>query len=179
MGKKLDMRSLRLSMIAAAAMIAAPAMAQQSSLNADSIVDFFARSADLGAARGICIGTAQECNRSNDQAAGLDMLINFDLDSAELTPEARANLEEFAKALKDDRLRAARFTVEGHTDASGGERYNDELSERRAQSVTSFLLDRGVRPDKVTAIGLGKSQPRVENPFDPVNRRVEMRINLR
>lgn len=172
------MRSLRLSIFAAAAVMCGPALAQQAPLDAENIVEFFAQSADLGATRGICIGTAQECN-SERAAVGLDMMINFDLNSASLTEAAQANLEEFAKALKDERLRAARFFVEGHTDASGGETYNEALSERRAQSVKAFLLERGVRTEKVTAVGYGKSHPRVDDPFDPVNRRVEMRINLR
>lgn len=166
------------AMLAAAAVaVASPALADPE-VKAGNIVEFFVNSADMGAARGICIGTAQECNTETIQPAGLDMLINFELDSAELTPEARDNLGEFAKALKDERLRAADFLVEGHTDASGGILYNKELSERRAQAVTSFLLERGVPSDKLTAVGLGKTEPRVEDPFDPINRRVEMRIKL-
>ncbi|MDQ6434718.1 OmpA family protein [Mesorhizobium sp. LHD-90] len=147
-------------------------------LTSDQIVKYFADTADLGAKRGICIGTAEECNKDTPAPTGLDMLINFDLDSAELTEQARQNLNEFAKALKDDRLRAATFVVEGYTDASGEEQYNDRLSERRAQSVTSFLLANGITRDKVEAMGLGEKNPRVTDPYDPVNRRVEMRIKI-
>lgn len=50
---------------------------------------------------------------------GLDMLINFGLDSAELDATARAELDEFAKALKDNRLSTFSFVVEGYTDATG------------------------------------------------------------
>ncbi|MBS3650117.1 OmpA family protein [Pseudaminobacter sp. 19-2017] len=145
---------------------------------ADQIVDHFAKTANLGATRGICIGTTEECNKDQPAPAGLDMLINFDLNSAELTEQARANLNEFAKALKDDRLRAATFIVEGHTDASGDERYNDRLSERRAKAVTAFLLANGISLDKVEAIGRGESSPRVADPYDAINRRVEMRIKI-
>lgn len=169
---------MRLHHLLAAAVIAiaTPASAD-SEVKAGDIVDFFVKSANMGTARGICIGTADEC-AGPAKPSGMDMLINFELDSADLTAQAQSNLEEFAAALKDERLRAARFVVEGHTDASGGEGYNNALSERRAESVTSFLLERGVRADKVTAIGLGKSSPRADDPFDPVNRRVEMRIDL-
>jgi outer membrane protein OmpA-like peptidoglycan-associated protein len=145
---------------------------------ADQIVDHFAKTANLGATRGICIGTTEECNKDQPAPAGLDMLINFDLNSAELTEQARSNLDEFAKALKDDRLRAATFIVEGHTDASGDERYNDRLSERRAKAVTAFLLANGISLDKVEAIGRGESSPRVADPYDAINRRVEMRIKI-
>ena len=77
-----------------------------------------------------------------------------------------------------DRLASARFVVEGYTDARGTEAYNLGLSERRAQAVTDFLFERGVAMDKVTAVGKGMSNPRVPDPMDPVNRRVEMKIEL-
>ncbi|MYZ50515.1 OmpA family protein [Propylenella binzhouense] len=146
--------------------------------NAEEIVQYFIKSADLGSARGICIGTAQECSRSLPEPVGLDMLIGFDLDSAELTADAQRSLGEFARALVDERLGAAKFVIEGYTDASGTETYNKGLSERRAASVRGFLLAHGVSEEKITAIGLGETRPRMEDPFDPGNRRVEMRINL-
>jgi outer membrane protein OmpA-like peptidoglycan-associated protein len=148
-------------------------------VKANDIVSFFQKQAKLGAGRGLCIGTAQECEAGAKKPAGLDMLINFDLDSAELTGQARQNLDEFAKALNNDQLSAARFVVEGYTDARGTEAYNLGLSERRAQAVTGFLLDKGVALDKVRAVGKGMSNPRVPDPLDPVNRRVEMKIELR
>ncbi len=147
-------------------------------LTSDQIVEHFANTADLGNKRGICVGSADECNKDQPAPTGLDMLINFNLNSAELTPEARQNLSEFAKALKDDRLQAATFVVEGYTDASGDERYNDNLSARRAESVTAFLLANGISRDKVEAIGKGEQDPRVPDPYDPVNRRVEMKIKV-
>ena len=106
------------------------------------------------------------------------MLINFSLDSAALQPEARAKLDEFAKALKDSRLKADTFIVEGHTDASGSAIYNEGLSERRAQSVTAFRLAKGIESSRIKPIGMGETHPRVADPYDPVNRRVEMRIQL-
>ena len=147
--------------------------------SSEEIVKFFAGEATLGAKRGICVGTEDEC-RSKAEAApapsGLDMLVNFDLDSASLGPDAQAKLTEFAKALKDSRLHSLSFAVEGYTDASGSASYNQGLSQRRAQSVTAFLLERGVEASRLSAVGLGKNNPRTANPYDPVNRRVEMRI---
>lgn len=170
-------RYLAATVLSGALAAAVPAAAEEV-YKPDDIVKFFIESADLGAARGICIGTVQECEADQPRPSGLDMMINFELDSAELTEMARANLESFARALQDDRLRAARFVVEGHTDALGSANYNLTLSERRARSVTAFLLDRGVPAAKVEAVGRGMAEPRTENPFDPVNRRVEMRIRL-
>ena len=147
--------------------------------SSEDIVKFFADQVDLGASRGICIGTEDEC-RSKTEAAqpkGLDMLVNFDLNSAALTPDAKAKLDEFAKALKDDRLSKLHFRVEGYTDASGPEPYNEKLSERRAESVTQFLISSGIDAARISAVGLGESHPRSADPYDPINRRVEMRLN--
>jgi OmpA-OmpF porin, OOP family len=152
----------------------------QTTPTSEEIVEFFSEAAThLGPARGICVGTEEECAQRAQQArAGLDMLVNFDLDSSDLSPEAQAMLTEFAKALNDNRLRPHSFIVEGHTDALGTADYNVGLSERRASSVVSFLLSHGVESDRITAIGLGKENPRVEDAFDPVNRRVEMRLKV-
>jgi outer membrane protein OmpA-like peptidoglycan-associated protein len=133
---------------------------------------------DLGAARGICIGTVEECRRAKLRPGHFDLLVRFALDSAELTPQARANLAEVAKALADQKLATARFVIEGYTDASGGDAYNIDLSERRARAVTSFLVENGIAPDRVEVVGRGKADPRSIDPFDPVNRRVEMHIRL-
>lgn len=148
--------------------------------SAEEIVRFFASTIDLGANRGICVGTEEECKskKLEPSQTGLDMLVNFDLDSAELTADARSKLEQFAAALKDTRLSSHNFVVEGYTDASGPESYNMGLSERRAQSVSAFLLSQGVAASRINAIGFGEQRPRVDDPFDPVNRRVEMRIKL-
>jgi OOP family OmpA-OmpF porin len=150
-----------------------------SSESSEDIVKFFAGAAQLGASRGICVGTEDECKSKAEAPAqtGLDMLINFNLDSVSLTPDAQTKLTEFAKALKDNRLKALTFVVEGHTDATGSATYNEGLSERRAESVTAFLLSSGIESSRISAIGMGETHPRNANPYDPSNRRVEMRLN--
>jgi outer membrane protein OmpA-like peptidoglycan-associated protein len=149
----------------------------------DDIVKFFAQQVKLGKSRGICVGTEEQCAQQEGQgkaglaSAGLDMLVNFDFNSAALTDEAKAKLSEFAKALEDNRLQSYNFAVEGHTDASGSDTYNDALSLKRAESVTAFLVANGIESSRLKAIGLGKKEPRVKDPYDPVNRRVEMRLS--
>jgi outer membrane protein OmpA-like peptidoglycan-associated protein len=165
------------ALVAGAAYMASQQAMADSQLKADQIVEYFVK-AKLGAERGLCIGTAQECDKTAPKPAGFDMLINFDLDSANLTPQAKQNLDEFAKALANDQLASARFVVEGYTDARGSEQYNLGLSERRAEAVTKFLYERGVSQEKVEAVGMGEAKPRVSDPLDAVNRRVEMRIEL-
>jgi len=166
------------SMIVGAGLTFSAAAFAQSSYSSNDIVDFFIKSANLGVARGICVGTVDECAPKPVKPQGFDMLVNFELNSARLTTDAEINLHQIAKALMDQRLSAANFTVEGHTDALGSESYNLSLSQQRAQTVTTFLLEKGVAKDKVTAVGLGESSPREENAYDAANRRVEIRINL-
>jgi len=171
-------------LLASAAIVAAlavPAAADEKQYSTEQLVDFFVNSIDMGATRGICIGTAQECDNQAEpqEPQGLDMRINFELDSAELTPEARESLKVFAAMMQDERLEIARFVVEGHTDARGSEGYNVDLSEARAAAVTKFMTDQGIAEERLSAVGLGMSQPRVDDEFDPENRRVELRIDLR
>jgi OmpA-OmpF porin, OOP family len=157
-------------------LVSAPAMADPA-YESKSVADFFAAQV-LGQKRAICIGTAEECGKSAEAAElkPFDLLVNFEFNSDTLTPAAQANLDEFAKALADDRLSKARFAVEGHTDATGSEGYNLGLSERRAEAVVSYLTAKGVDPSRFAAAGYGKSKPRVDDPFDPLNRRVETRL---
>ena len=154
------------------------ASADEAGYRASDIVNFFTSNKDQGATRGICVGTEDECAKTQDKQEPLsfDLLINFEKDSAELSEAAKANLTEFSGALKDPRLAVARFSVEGYTDASGTEAHNLGLSERRAQSVIVFLGNLGVDTTKLIAKGMGESRPRTADAFDPTNRRVETRM---
>ena len=104
-----------------------------------------------------------------------DLLITFELDSAALTPQARENLDAFVGALRSRALLPYRFLVEGHTDATGPDDYNQKLSERRAASVVDYLVAKGVDGSRVVARGYGESRPRLSDPEHPENRRVETR----
>lgn len=171
------MRSLMLAFaVSSLAMSAAPAFAVEP-YSADDVIAYFLKSANLGDARGICVGTAEECQAAA-AAPGFDVLVTFELNSAVLTEDAIARLDEVAVALVDPRLSGARFAVEGFTDASGSDAYNMGLSERRAQSVKDYLVSQGVPTDRLLTVGFGETRPRVDNAYDPINRRVEMRIKL-
>ena len=156
------------------------AIAQDAAYTTDQIVTWGEEEiSNLGKTRGICIGTAEECApKPKREPRGLDMLVTFELNSAELTDEARENLAVFAEALNDERLATARFVVEGHTDARGSEDYNDTLSQERAASVKAYLTGLGVSDARLTAIGLGETQPRTADALDDENRRVELRLDV-
>jgi outer membrane protein OmpA-like peptidoglycan-associated protein len=92
-----------------------------------------------------------------------------------LLPNARPKLDEIASALQ--KAEADKFVVEGHTDARGSESTNQDLSYRRAQTVRDYLVDRGVPPEKIKAVGYGRSRPVADNTTAEGranNRRVEI-----
>lgn len=127
--------------------------------------------------RGICIGTAAQCPTPKAPApATFDLLVNFDFNSDKLTQAAKENLDQFAKALQDPRLKGEKFEIDGHTDATGTEDYNQGLSERRANAVVSYLTSQGLDPSELIPKGFGKMKPRVPDPFSPENRRVETHL---
>ena len=176
---------MKRSLIAAVGLFSAfciqPVFAQEvpaAAYTAETVLENMIRQADLGAARAICIGTKSECDAANPKPKGFDMLLTFDLDSAELLPEARANLEVVAVALRDDRLKSAKFRVEGHTDGRGSDDYNMTLSEARAKAVTDFLVEREVDRQRIIAIGLGETATLSEDSLDPENRRVELSLTV-
>ncbi len=127
--------------------------------------------------RAICIGTAADCPTPKAPTTEtFDLLVNFDFNSDKLTPAARQNLDQFAKALRDPRLKGEKFEIDGHTDATGTEDYNQGLSERRANAVVSYLASQGLDASDLIAKGFGKTKPRVADPFSAENRRVETHL---
>ena len=99
----------------------------------------------------------------------------FGFDSVELTPEARAVLNEQVVGLeKDSKLR---LVITGHTDSIGAEEYNQGLSERRAGAAKEYLVSKGVAPGRLKALGYGETRPIATNATREGrarNRRVEL-----
>lgn len=85
----------------------------------------------------------------------------FETNRSELKPGATRGLDQLAEALRtDDRGSVA---IEGHTDATGSREHNVDLSLRRAQSVQSYLIGRGVNPQRITVRGMGPDFPVADN----------------
>jgi outer membrane protein OmpA-like peptidoglycan-associated protein len=109
------------------------------------------------------------------QPKSIDLVIQFDLDSAKLKPDSKPLLSSLVEAMKNDRLAAIKFKVEGHTDAQGSEQYNLKLSQSRAESVIAFLTSQGVDIERLTGVGKGFSELLVaEKPKAAENRRVRI-----
>ncbi|MFH6603210.1 OmpA family protein [Maribacter algicola] len=87
--------------------------------------------------------------------------ILFDTGKATLKPESTSVFVDIIRILGE--YPNAKFTVEGHTDSVGGEKTNQALSEKRANSVRDFLIAEGIAADRLTAIGYGESKPIASN----------------
>jgi outer membrane protein OmpA-like peptidoglycan-associated protein len=114
------------------------------------------------------------------------ILIHFDsdllfaVDSASLSPGAQGTLGQVAQVIHDYPKTAV--VVHGHTDSTGAEAHNEALSERRARSVESYLVSRGVASSRMTAVGSGESLPVASNDSESgrqQNRRVEILLKAK
>jgi len=109
------------------------------------------------------------------QPKSIDLVIQFDLDSAKLKPDSMPLLSSLVEAMKNDRLAAIKFKVEGHTDAQGSEQHNLKLSQSRADSVMAYLTSQGVDKERLTGEGKGFSELLLpEKPKAAQNRRVRI-----
>lgn len=88
--------------------------------------------------------------------------VNFATDSADILPESDALLSEVADViLRHPEL--TRIQIQGHTDNRGGEQHNQDLSQRRAESVRDWLVRAGVDASRLEARGFGQTEPLVPN----------------
>ena len=106
----------------------------------------------------------------------IDLKIAFAYDSADLLPEGAGLLDRLGQALAHPRLTGDRFLIGGHTDAKGSDDYNRRLSERRAEAVRRYLVERaGIGPERLLAQGFGETRlADPSRPEDGINRRVEI-----
>lgn len=118
---------------------------------------------------------------SRDTPRGLVVTLGdvlFEVGRAELRPQAAREIDRLAEALRQETGR--RVEIEGHTDSTGSEGLNQQLSERRAEAVREALISRGVEPSRVIARGLGEGTPVATNDTASgraLNRRVEVVIS--
>jgi outer membrane protein OmpA-like peptidoglycan-associated protein len=113
-------------------------------------------------------------NPSVRTPGSFDRTVNFAFNSAELTPDARRELDKVAAVLRDSNIEKYSIVIHGHTDATGSADYNQLLSERRAEAARQyFIAQHGIDPRRLTAKGHGKSQLLTTGPTDDANRRVQ------
>ena len=109
----------------------------------------------------------------------IDLEINFDYNSADISAKSLPSVQALGRALTNSDLKGSTFVVAGHTDAAGGDAYNQDLSERRADAIKRYLVDKyGINGTDLVAVGYGKSK--LKDPSQPmaeVNRRVQV-VNM-
>lgn len=104
--------------------------------------------------------------------------VTFGVDESGVSPQFYETLNSVALVLAEfDRTSVS---VYGHADSTGAEAYNQNLSQRRALSVSSYLSGQGVTVDRLSAVGFGETRPIADNGTDSGrarNRRVEIVID--
>ncbi|RXH36921.1 MULTISPECIES: OmpA family protein [Bradyrhizobium] len=109
----------------------------------------------------------------------IDLEIQFDYNSADIAKTSMPSVQALGKALSDPALKGSTFVVAGHTDAIGGEEYNQGLSERRADTIKKYLVQNyGLNGTDLVTVGYGKTKLKdTANGADPINRRVQV-VNM-
>jgi len=103
------------------------------------------------------------------------MAIEFAFNSAEISPESVASLDQIGSVLSQNRAIEFSITIVGHTDSVGEDSYNQRLSERRAAAVKAYFVNNhGVDPTRLATVGQGEAKLVDQaNPEAAANRRVE------
>ncbi len=123
-------------------------------------------------------GTGVSVSRvGNNIVLNMPSNITFATDQSAVQPSFFATLDSVAIVL--NRYNQSLIDVYGHTDSTGSDQYNFDLSNRRAQSVAGYLGQRGVAAQRMAATGFGESRPVADNGSEAgraQNRRVEIQI---
>ncbi len=140
--------------------------------------------------RSLSLGEREEILAITSDKPKIDLDIQFDYNSDKITTTSMPSVQALGKALSDANLKGSTFVVAGHTDAIGSEAYNQDLSERRADTIKRYLTEKyGINgTDLVTVgyingtdlvtVGYGKTKPKDPSaPMDPINRRVQV-VNM-
>jgi outer membrane protein OmpA-like peptidoglycan-associated protein len=131
------------------------------------------------ATRSLSIGEREEIATIAKTKPNIDLEINFDYNSADISAKSMPSVQALGKALTNPDLKGSTFVVAGYTDAAGGEQYNQDLSERRADAIKRYLVDKyGIAGSDLVTVGYGKTK--LKDPSQPMaeaNRRVQV-VNM-
>ncbi|MGD9814305.1 MAG: OmpA family protein [Hyphomonadaceae bacterium] len=159
---------MRYALFAAALLSAAPAFAQQTEMDA----------AEAELRRDMApAGATIERVSPDEVRVVMPSDITFDFDRATIRREFEPRLRDLARTLTQ--RPSLRVDIIGHADALGSDEYNQDLSERRARSVTAGLIHFGVPVRRISASGMGEFEPVASNATEwgrARNRRVEIRV---
>lgn len=129
--------------------------------------------------RSLSTGEREQIAELASTKPNIDLEIQFDYNSADIAKTSVPSVQALGKALSDPSLKGSTFVVAGHTDAAGGDSYNQDLSERRADSIKRYLVEKySIAATDLVTVGYGKSK--LKDPSQPlaeVNRRVQV-VNM-
>src|SRR5260221_2421662 len=131
------------------------------------------------ATRSLSASEREEISAIAKDKPNIDLEITFDYNSADISTKSLPSVQALGKALTNPDLKGSTFVVAGHTDAVGSDAFNQDLSERRADSVKRYLVEKYSIPgaDLVT-VGYGETKLKdPKNPASEVNRRVQV-VNM-
>ena len=129
--------------------------------------------------RSLSLGEREEIAEIATSKPKIDLEIQFDYNSADISKSSTGAVQELGKALSNPSLRGSTFVVAGNTDGIGGDAFNQDLSERRADTIKRYLVQNyGLTGSDLVTVGYGKTKLKDANdPADPINRRVEV-VNM-
>jgi outer membrane protein OmpA-like peptidoglycan-associated protein len=132
-----------------------------------------------GRTRGLNLSEREELATIAKDKPNIDLEITFDYNSADISSKSLAAVQTLGRALTNPDLKGSTFVVAGYTDAAGGETYNQELSERRADAIKKYLMDNyHIASADLVTVGYGKSKLKDPNqPLAEANRRVQV-VNM-
>jgi outer membrane protein OmpA-like peptidoglycan-associated protein len=129
--------------------------------------------------RSLSLGEREEIAELSATKRKIDFDIQFEYNSAKVSKASLPTVQELGKALSDPALKGSTFVIAGHTDAIGGDAFNQNLSERRADAIKQYLTEKyGIAGANLVTVGYGKTKLKdPSSPTSPVNRRVQV-VNL-
>ena len=129
--------------------------------------------------RSLSFGEREQIATLAKDKPAIDLEITFDYNSANISQKAIPAVEALGKALTNPDLKGTTFVLAGHTDAVGTDTYNQELSEKRADSLKRYLMDKyGIAAADLVTVGYGKAKLKnVADPNSAENRRVQV-VNM-
>lgn len=129
--------------------------------------------------RSLSLGEREEIAEIAATKPKIDLEINFDFNSASIRPSSMPSVQALGQALSDPKLKGSTFVVAGHTDGVGSDAFNQDLSERRADTIKRYLVDNyHLASGDLVTVGYGKTKLKdAQDPTDAINRRVQV-VNM-
>lgn len=141
--------------------------------------DSFINSLRNRQSRSLSLGEREQIADLSATKRKIDFEIQFDYNSAKVRSASLPMVQELGKALSDPALKGSTFVIAGYTDAVGGDSFNQNLSERRADAIKQYLTEKyGIAGANLVTVGYGKTRLKdPSEPTAPINRRVQV-VNL-